>query len=337
MSEDQTEGATVDGVDAGPADAKESCTKEQSEAEEEKQPEQWFITGANGNLGQRLIRKLLSEGAMITAVVRSGRAERELTRVFSSTRQLRIEVIDYAETMLLSQAAYGAQYAVHLVGILKSSKHATYATAHEASCTSLSRALKDTSVEHITYLSILGAKPDSNNACLASKGRAERILFRCPTPACTLRVPMVIGERDYASKMLSQRANLKSSVTFRASSLEQPIYADDVIDAICSAARLGLDGGLDLAGPESLTRAELYRRAAAVLDRTTRVRSIPMFLGYTMAWLLELFMSEPPVTRAMLGVLDHDDQIDVTKAMGLLELEKLTELDVMLRKTIVKN
>ena len=48
-------------------------------------------------------------------------------------------------------------------------------------------------------------------------------------------------------------------------------------------------------------------------------------------------MSEPPVTRAMLGVLDHDDQIDVTKAMGLLELEKLTELDVMLRKTIVKN
>ena len=49
---------------------------------------------------------------------------------------------------------------------------------------------------------------------------------------------MVIGERDYASKMLSQRANLKSSVTFRASSLEQPIYADDVIDAI--AVRPGL-------------------------------------------------------------------------------------------------
>ena len=54
-----------------------------------------------------------------------------------------------------------------------------------------------------------------------------------------------------------------------------------------------------------------------------------------MAWFLELFMSEPPVTRAMLGVLDHDDQIDVTKAMQL-ELDRLTELDVMLRKTVVK-
>ena len=29
--------------------------------EEEQLPESWFITGANGNLGQRLIRKLLSE------------------------------------------------------------------------------------------------------------------------------------------------------------------------------------------------------------------------------------------------------------------------------------
>jgi len=92
-----------------------------------------------------------------------------------------------------------------------------------------------------------------------------------------------------------------------------------------------------LAGPESLTRAELYRRAAAVIGRTTRVRSIPMFLGYTMAWFLELFMSEPPVTRAMLGVLDHDDDIDVAKALRILELDKLTELDVMLRKTVAKS
>ena len=91
-----------------------------------------------------------------------------------------------------------------------------------------------------------------------------------------------------------------------------------------------------MAGPESLTRAELYRRAAAAIGRTTRVRSIPMFLGYTMAWFLELFMSEPPVTRAMLGVLDHDDDIDVAKALRLLELDKLTELDVMLHKTVAK-
>ena len=302
--------------------------------EEPKPPESWFITGANGNLGQRLIRHLLAEDASVIAVVRSGRAEQSLARALNFNKQLRIEVIDYAETMLLAQAAYGAQYAVHLVGILKATKSSTYAKAHEASCTALIRALKDTSVEHITYLSILGAKPSSGNACLASKGKAERILHRSPITACTLRVPMVIGERDYASKMLAQRANLKSSVTFRASSLEQPIYAGDVVDAICAAARQGLDGGLNLAGPESLTREDLYKRAAAVLGRSTSVRSVPVFVGYAIAWLLELFSAEPPITRAMLGVLDHDDQIDVAKAQQMLGLHELTDLDTMLRKTI---
>ena len=316
------------------ASSTETGTQENATEEDPKPPESWLITGANGNLGQRLIRHLLAEGASVTAVVRSGRAEQSLAKALNYNKQLRIEVIDYAETMLLAQAAYGAQYVVHLVGILKATKSATYAKAHEASCTALVRALKGTSVEHITYLSILGAKPSSENACLASKGKAERILNRSPIPACTLRVPMVIGERDYVSKMLAKRANLKSSVTFRATSLEQPIYAGDVVDAICAAARLGLDGGLNLAGPESVTRETLYQRAAAVLDRTTTVRSLPIFFGYTIAWLLELFSSEPPITRAMLGVLDHDGQIDVTKAQQMLGLHELTDLDTMLRKTI---
>jgi hypothetical protein len=36
----------------------------------------------------------------------------------------------------------------------------------------------------------------------------------------------------------------------------------------------------------------------------------------------------------MLGVLDHDDQIDVAKAQQMLGLHELTDLDSMLRKTI---
>ena len=305
--------------------------------EEEKQPERWFITGANGNLGQRLIKALLAEGAIVTAVVRSLRAEQGLSQAMGSSPRLQIEVIDYSETILLGQAAYGAQYAVHLVGILKATKEATYVLAHEASCTALARALEGTSVEHITYLSILGANPGSDNACLASKGRAERIFYRRSVPACTLRIPMVLGEGDHTSEMLAKRASLSSSVTFRSSSLEQPIYAGDVVEAICAAARLGLDGGLNLAGPESLTRAQLYQRAATILGNTTRVRSIPMFVGYTIAWFLERFMSEPPVTRAMLGVLDHDDDLDVSKALRFLEMEKLTDLDSMLRKVLAES
>ena len=61
--------------------------EDEASDEEEQLPESWFITGANGNLGQRLIRKLLSEGADVTAVVRSTRAERELSRAVNFQQQ----------------------------------------------------------------------------------------------------------------------------------------------------------------------------------------------------------------------------------------------------------
>ncbi|HCG69919.1 MAG TPA: hypothetical protein DE147_05640, partial [Gammaproteobacteria bacterium] len=116
-SEPLQDDAAVSGAGASVSQAEEA-----SEEEEEQQRESWFITGANGNLGQRLIRKLLSEGANVTAVVRSTRAEGELARAVAKSPRLHIEVIDFAETLLLAQAAYGAQYAVHLVGILKATK-----------------------------------------------------------------------------------------------------------------------------------------------------------------------------------------------------------------------
>jgi len=50
-----------------------------------------------------------------------------------------------------------------------------------------------TRLERIVYLSILGSLPDSPNPCLASKGRAERMLLEDRVAATVLRVPMVIG------------------------------------------------------------------------------------------------------------------------------------------------
>ncbi|MGB2331351.1 MAG: hypothetical protein ACPH3H_11675, partial [Pseudomonadales bacterium] len=60
------------------------------------------------------------------------------------------------------------------------------------------------------------------------------------------------------------------------------------------------------------------------------VISIPLGLGLLMALALETALSNPPVTRDMLGVLDHDDQTDsdTAKLLGIA----LTPLDEMLAR-----
>ena len=258
-----------------------------------------LVTGANGHLGRRLLEEL---DTSTRAVVRSETAASKLGDHDD------VRIVDYTDDEGLRQACTDCKAIVHLVGIIKENARATYASAHEESTQSLLNAATHEGVGRIVYLSILGASQGSANACLASKARAESILLESTIPTLVIRVPMVLGEGDYASVALLAKARRATAFTFRAGSLEQPIYAGDVVDAIL--AGLGPDGPtgiIELPGPRSLTRRELISTASQVGTRTV---SLPLAFGYVLAWLLERTSRDPPLTPAMLGVLDHDDDID---------------------------
>ena len=305
-----------------------------------------MITGANGNLGRRLALYLLSDhrGGLVSTpdeihlVVRSDSA-REVLQALplseAARQRVHVHVLSYTDVQTLHQVAQQCDRVVHLVGILKASRRATYADAHEGSCRALVDAVKSSPVKHITYMSIVGADSRASNKCLRSKGVAEEVLLASPVATCVLRVPMVLGEGDYASSSLAAKAASAVNFGFRASSLEQPIYAGDVVHAITCAGDLELNAQIDLGGPESLSRSALIQRAAKVLNHSTRNISLPLFLGLALAWVFERLLANPPVTVAMLDVLDHDDHIDVQAGMDQLQLGKLTSLDDMLGRVLL--
>lgn len=287
-----------------------------------------LVTGANGHLGRRLLARL-APTRPIVAVVRSARAREALP----AHPNITAHVLDYTDATALAKAMEGCSAAVHLVGIIKESRANGFEQAHEATCQALASAARTAGLARIVYLSIVGARASSPNACLASKGRAEDILLRGQVPALVLRLPMVLGEGDYASHALGARARAAVAFTFRAGSLEQPIYAGDVVSAIIAALAITpvTHEVLDLAGPEALDRRALTLRAAKVLGtRGPVLVSLPLALGMAMAGLFERLSAHPPITRAMLGVLDHDDAIDVQPACARLGLT-LTPLDEALR------
>lgn len=289
------------------------------------------VTGANGHLGTRLLRARAGEG--VRALVRSARAAGHIDGL-GLGEAVDVRVVDYGDPGDLAAALAGCEAVVHLVGILKEGSGNRYLDAHERSCKALAAAAEQAGLRRVAYLSIVGASPASGNACLASKGAAERILLQAPVPATVIRVPMVLGEDDYASRALAARARRDWNVVLRGASLEQPIYAEDVVRAVLAALEEVDDSrSYDLAGPESLSRSALIHRAAHVLGRRTRVISLPLGLGMAAAWVLEKTSANPPVTRAMLGVLDHDDEVDSAPATAALGLE-LTPLDETLRRCL---
>lgn len=292
-----------------------------------------LVTGANGHIGRALIARLARAGA-VRAVVRSERAAATVRALPAAPE---VVVVDYRDAEALGRAAAGCAAIVHLVGILKEAPGTSYADAHEHTARALAEAARRADCHRIVYLSILGAGVDVPNACLASKARAEAILLAPPLRTTVLRVPMVLGGDDPASAALRARARARVVPLVRGgASLEQPIDAADVVAAIVAAlGRPELAGRvLDLAGPESLPRSALVRRAAAIAGRPRpRIVPIPLALVRAFAALAERFAANPPLTRAMLEVLEHDDRVDPAPACAALGIA-LTPLDETLRRTL---
>ena len=280
------------------------------------------ITGANGHIGQRLIKKMATDYD-VRALVRTDKAAQVL--VNSAADEVRI--VDYMSELAMTRALEGCIGVVHLVGIIRENHNSTYVNAHENATRALCRAAEVTGIRKVVYLSILGASVNSTNVCLSSKARAERVLMESSVSSSILRVPMVLGTNDHASRALAKRASSSIAFAFRASSLEQPIDVDDVIAAVIACMESSIAGVLCLAGPASLSRRMLYERAGF----HGLLISLPMWLGMIVAGLLERVSDSPPMTRAMLGVLDHDDNIGADACAQKLGIT-LTSLDETLKK-----
>ena len=293
------------------------------------------MTGANGRLGRRLLRHLASHSAGVPrALVRSRFAADALSDL-APTAPIEVWTADYANVSALEDAVAGCTRVAHLAGILKETTRSRYVDAHERATEALAHAAAAGGVRRIVYLSILGASPESRNACLASKGRAERILLEGKVPSTVLRVPMVLGPGELAALALRAQASARVVWLVRGgASMEQPLDADDLMRAVLAALDDDSEShrAFDLAGPESLPRAELLARAAALLGRRPRVVAVPQLAARLLAAVAE-WLPEPPLTRAMLGVLEHDDRIDPAPACRALGLA-LTPLAETLRRSL---
>lgn len=300
------------------------------------------ITGANGHLGLKLIDRLQSEGDDVRAIVRSERAADTVRSYHPDADVCVVDYADSADSAGLHEALRDFDVLVHLVGIIKESAGNSFERAHEAPCRALLEA--DPGVRHVIYLGIVGTDmvgtdmvgtgSATQNACLLSRANAEAILRSATWPVSIVRVPMVLGPDDYASMSLARNARKFLVPGFRTASLEQPIFSGDVVNALVAATRLApADRTLELAGPESLSREQLIKRAGQCFGNEPTVISLPLWLGYTLAFLLEKVSRSPPVTRAMLGVLDHDDRVDNGPALKELGIE-LTSLDETLQAVL---
>ena len=248
------------------------------------------VTGANGQLGRALLAELADQGRSdVRALVRSQRARATIDALGLDPAP-EVRIVDYASPKGMEEAIRGANAVVHLVGIIKEMPGTRYVEAHERTCHALALAASRAEVRRIVYLSILGASPDSENVCLASKGRAESLLLDDRVATAVLRVPMVLGGDDPASGSLRRQARSDTVwLPGGGRTLQQPIDArgdgrgDDILPHVKvieqEPDRLP-DVGLDSADTSGGVDHEVRGKIGQVVMGPDRVQQVQLPAGW---------------------------------------------------------
>ena len=232
------------------------------------------ITGANSSVGQHLLSRFAKESDVeIVAGVRSKTAFATLPESSRITRR----IISYADLADLAAAFQGADCVIHLAGILIESKHSNYASANVAATQSVVQAAQQSGVNHIVFISVVGASTDSRNSYFRSKGLAEASVVKSGLSASIIRTPILLGPGTAGtSSLLATASRRKPKVLGGGHYTQRPLDVDDLCGVLLNICREQPDGVTihELVGPEAISYRDLIARVAEMQGSDVEVGSI---------------------------------------------------------------
>jgi len=289
------------------------------------------ITGANSAVGQALLSQVAGQDDLqVVGIVR----RREAQAALPDSPRLTPVVARYDDPDELRAALDGVGCVVHLAGILFESKTTTYQAANVDTTRALVDAATSAGVNHVVFISSLGADPDSPNGYFRSKGEAERVVSDSGLSGTIIRTPLLLGPATAGGRALVGTAS-RSSVKVLGGGAHtlRPLDIDDLCHAILQSCRREAHGVKvhDLVGPTALSYRELLRRTASLLGHDLSVGATPVWLARMGATLAGLFRTGG-MTPAVIDVITSDESID-HNADGDLDV-RLTPLPDTLAKLV---
>ena len=240
------------------------------------------ILGGTGFLGTRLTARLLKDNHRVTVLSR----DRELHKHLLVLPGLMLENCDVYDEAQLSERLRGKDVVVNLIGILNERWFggAGFRRAHTELTRTLLLAARSANVGRLLQVSALGAAVDAPSMYLRSKGEAEKLIREQSALDWTIFQPSVIfGPGDTFLNRFARLLGAAPGVLplARPNARFQPVFVDDVVDAILRCLRGGASSRqtFQLGGPQIFTLREVVQLVAKVTGRRRWIAGLPNALG----------------------------------------------------------
>lgn len=232
-----------------------------------------LLTGATGNLGSAVLRRLTESGTRVRCLVRDPR------RLGPDRVHVQIALGDLADPSSFRNALRGVDTVVHLAAAIRDQPRASLEELNAVATLRLLRAAERTGVERFVFASALGASLHGPARFFRAKALAEEAVEASALRTVVFAPSIVYSPRDPWIRLLERLTLLPTMpISGSGQARYQPMWADDA--AACVAAALERDGQAraryELAGPETLSYDDMARVTLSALRRRRRLIHLPL-------------------------------------------------------------
>jgi len=295
-----------------------------------------LVTGGTGFIGPRVVHALRERDKEVRALVRNPSGKAATTLAAWGAELVRGDMTDRES---LRGAVEGSEVVVHLVAIRQGSGE-QFRRVMEDGTHDLVAAAKEAGVKRFVLMSALGTTEETKDLVpyyhakweeeqAVSGSGLEHVIFR----------PSFVFAKDGGILPTFRRLAKVAPVTPITGSGKQriqPIWIDDVAAYFAQSVDKpeAANGTFELGGPDAVSWNEFWARLKRALGQRRPSVHVPMALMRANALLTERLPGNIPLTRDLLTMLEHGDNVvSNDEAVRTFRLP-LVPLDEQLRRAV---
>lgn len=233
-----------------------------------------FLTGATGYIGKRLLPLLVEQGHHVVCSVRDKDRFNPPKSLIDKIEVIEVDLLDLPSFDNIPKDIDGAYYLVHSM-----SASANYAKLEEESAANFRKAMDNTNVQHVVYLSGI-INEDELSKHLTSRKNVELELDKGKYNNTTLRAGIIIGSGSASFEIIRDLVEkLPYMITPKwLNTLCQPIGISDVLQFLSQTMfkEETYNRNFDIGGPDVLSYKEMLLGFAKVRGLKRTIHTVPI-------------------------------------------------------------
>ncbi|SEA89120.1 complex I NDUFA9 subunit family protein [Rubrimonas cliftonensis] len=281
------------------------------------------IFGGSGFVGRYVAQTMARRGWRVRVAVRRPN-EALFVKPYGVVGQVAPIQANIRDDASCARALEGATAAVYSVGVLYNAGANTFEAVQAEGPARVSRLAAELGVKRLALVSAIGADAGSPSAYARSKAAGEGATAESFPSATMLRPSIVFGAEDAFFNRFAAMAKISPVIPLVGGATRfQPVYVQDVADAVAAAATGAAQAGVyELGGPRIATFRELIELMLRIIRRKRMIVDLPIPLAKLQGAVLQnlaLVGLEPPITKDQVLQLSRDN-VAAEGARGLGDL-----------------